>query len=99
MGNTLKPGGLGAASVIGTPAEFADSMAAAMEAALNNLLVQEQKPPVPTDNSAETRDRRTMFLAIAQGIVNHLVANQDAFVITNASGTVISNRKIVISHA
>jgi hypothetical protein len=99
MGNSLKPGGLGDASEGSTPAAFADSMAAAMEVALNSLLTQEHKPPVPTDNSAETRDRRTMFLAIAQGIVNHLVANQEAFVITNASGTVIANRKIVINQA
>ncbi len=59
MGNTLIPGG--------QVPDFAGSMAAAMEAALNNLLDGVGRPRVPTDNSDETRDRRVMFLAIAQG--------------------------------
>jgi hypothetical protein len=61
-------------------------MAAAMEAALNNLLASEGNPTVPVDNSAESRDRRIMFLAIAQGVVNHMVQNQDAFRIRDNQG-------------
>lgn len=86
MGDELKPGGLGSPSVVGTPSEFANSMAAAMETALNQLLADEGKPQVPTDNSPETRDRRIMFVAIAQGVVEHLVENQDAFKVRDAVG-------------
>ena len=77
--------------------DFAGSMAAAMESALNNLLVGVGREPVPTNNSDETRDRRVMFLAIAQGIVNHLVANQDAFTIVNNDGDTLDNHHIVIA--
>lgn len=76
--------------------DFANSMARAMETALNNVLVAEGKPALPTDNSAETRDRRTLFVAIAQGVVNHLVANPDAFVVTADNGTTLGNHKIRI---
>ncbi len=90
MGNTLIPGG--------QVPDFAGSMAAAMEAALNNLLDGVGRPRVPTDNSDETRDRRVMFLAIAQGIVNHLVANQDAFRIVDDDGDTLNNHHIRIGH-
>jgi hypothetical protein len=88
MGDRLIPG----AQVPG----FANSMAAAMESALNTLLDGVDRPRVPTDNSDETRDRRVMFLAIAQGIVNHLVANQDAFTIVDDDGDTLNNHHIVI---
>jgi hypothetical protein len=90
MGNTLTPGG--------QAPSFAGSMAAAMEAALNVLLVAEGRPPVSTDDSDETRDRRIMFLAIAQGIVNHLVGNQDAFRVVGDNGTPLINHHIQIGH-
>lgn len=90
MGNTLIPG----AQFPG----FANSMAAAMEAALNTLLDQVGRPRVPTDNSDETRDRRVMFLAIAQGIVDHLVANEDAFRIVNDDGDTLDNHHIRVRH-
>ena len=79
----LKAGGLGlAGDVAPLPDEFADSMAAAMEVALNQLLEAEDRPPAPIDNTPESRDRRMLFVAIAQGVVNHLVENRDAFVVT-----------------
>jgi hypothetical protein len=90
MGNKLKPGG--------QAPNFAGSMAAAMEAALNKLLDDEDRPTVPDDNSAETRDRRILFLAISQGIVNHLVANEDAFVIEDDDGDPLSNHHMNIGH-
>ncbi|MCI0345911.1 MAG: hypothetical protein L0221_10790 [Chloroflexi bacterium] len=90
MGNTLKAGG--------QVPDFAGSMAAAMESALNTLLVAEGRPAVPTDDSPETRDRRVMFLAIAQGIVAHLVANQDAFQIVDDDGDPLANHHVVIGH-
>lgn len=83
MGNELKAGGLGDESDVGIPPEFADSMAKAMEDALNSLLSAEGKPTVPTENTAEVRDRRIMFLAIARGVVDHLVTNEGAFTIRN----------------
>jgi hypothetical protein len=90
MGNTLIPGG--------QVPDFAGSMAAAMENALNALLLAEGRPQVPTDDSPETRDRRVMFLAIAQGIVAHLVANQDAFRIVDDDGDTLANHHVVIRH-
>lgn len=89
MGNTLKPGGQGA--------DFASSMAKAMEDALNVLLVAEGRPPVDTTDSDETRDRRIMFLAIAQGVVNHLAANEDAFTVRRDDGTLRLEHNIRIA--
>jgi hypothetical protein len=77
---------------------FASSMAEAMEQALNVLLPQVDLPQVSTDDTAETRDRRAMFLAIAQGVVNHLVANAGAFEIHHADDTP-SSLKVVIKKA
>jgi hypothetical protein len=74
MANTLKRGGV-------DPTSFANSMAEAMEVALNDLLSDQGKPTVPTDDSDETRDRRILFVAIARGVIDHLVANEDAFTI------------------
>lgn len=90
MGDKLKPGG--------QAPNFAGSMAEDMEKALNDLLATEGRPTVPVDNSAETRDRRVLFLAIAQGIVNHLVANQDAFVIKDDADVALSNHHVKIGH-
>src|SRR5437763_357513 len=82
----LKPGGLGSPADPAIPPAFADSMAAAMESALNALLASEGNPTVPVDNPPESRDRRIMVLAIAQGVVNHLAQNADAFRIRNSLG-------------
>ncbi len=82
MANQLKPGGMGSPAAVGMPPEFSDSMASAIESALNTLLAGEGKDTLDVnDNSPDTRDRRMLFVAIAQGVVNHLVANQAAFVI------------------
>ena len=61
-----------------------NSMGAAIERQLNNLLTD----PLPTDDTAEARDRRRMFAAIARGVIEHLAANPDALKveITNAPG-------------
>ena len=72
-------------------------MARAMELALNEFLSSEGKPTMATDNSAETRDRRIMFLAISKGIIDHLVTNQAAFEIQDTLGTP-QNLKIVIGN-
>ena len=90
MGDTLTPGG--------QAPDFAGSMAAAMESALNVLLDAEGRPRVPTDDSTETRDRRIMFLAIARGIVAHLAANEDAFRVVDDDGDRLDNHHIRIRH-
>ena len=79
MGDTLKRGSLGSKNDPSpVPLEFAGSMAKAMEDALNHFLILEGKDPAPIDNSAESRDRRILFLAISKGIIDHLVANETA---------------------
>lgn len=98
MGNILKAGGLGDKDVVGTPSEFAGSMAQAMEQALNELLDQEEgRETVSTENTSETRDRRIMFVAIARGILRHLNDNQAAFDVTRNDGTTpLSEHRVVI---
>jgi hypothetical protein len=79
----LKPGRMGSANDAGVPLPFQNSMAAAIEAALNTLLPAEGRDTlIVNDNSPETRDRRVAFCAIAQGVVNHLRDNADAFKVT-----------------
>ncbi len=65
-----------------------NSMAAAIERQLNNLLAD----PLPTDDSPEARDRRRMFAAIARGVIEHLAGNPDALKvqITQAPGGNVS---------
>ncbi len=88
MANTLKAG---------TLASFGGSMAEAMDLALNQALIAEGKPALDMSNSNEARDRRTLFVAIAQGLVDHLMANQEAFDVTADDGvTELGNHRIVI---
>ena len=85
MGTQLKPGGM-------TQATFSGSMAEAIEQALNALLVAEGKPALPTSDTQETWDRRRFFVAIARGVVDHLNANEGAFVVTHTTGTSIPHQ-------
>ena len=78
---SLKPGQMGSPNDDDTPAVFADSMAADIEAAFSELLQDAGLPPLADDNSKESRDRRRLFVAIARGVVRHLVERQDAFTI------------------
>ena len=77
----LKAGAMGLAQPDNVkPAAFSTSMAEAIENALNTLLVNEGRDALLIDdNSSETRDRRLLFCAIAQGVVNYLHDNDDAF--------------------
>jgi len=80
MGNKLKPGRMGPKGGSGTPTEFSNSMAARIEYELNLLLGNEGLNTLDlSDNSRETRDRRMLFVAIARGVVHHLISNTDAF--------------------
>ena len=80
----MKPGGMGSKGGSAKPTDFAGSMADAMETALNTLLANDgiNKFDVNT-NSQDARDRRRMFVAIAQGVVRHLKDNADALWIEN----------------
>ena len=79
MSDFLKPGLMGSPSAPSTPAEFANSMAANIEAAFSDLLEDAGLPALVNDNSKESRDRRRLFVAIAQGVVRHLAAHPHAF--------------------
>jgi hypothetical protein len=74
----LRPGSMGAPDPTGGPAgpkppEFAGSLAESIENAFNALLVTDGMDPLPVDNNLpETRDRRRLFVAIAQGLTNYL---------------------------
>jgi hypothetical protein len=68
------------------PPEFQNSLAASIEKALNALLLADGLDPLPvTNNTEETRHRRRLMVAIAQGVVRHLVDNADAFQILNVA--------------
>jgi hypothetical protein len=67
MGNTLRYGDV-------DPGTFAGSMAEEIEQAFNRLLDH----PLPTADSKETRDRRRLFVAIAEGVIRHLDENGPA---------------------
>ena len=88
----LKPGGMGNASdpANARPAHFADSMADAMDTAFHTLLDAEgMKNFEVNTNSKEARDRRRLFVAIAQGIVRHLTDNAGALVIKDSLNNAI----------
>jgi hypothetical protein len=57
----------------GTLADFDDSMAKAIEDALDQLL-----GPLPSAPQKLVNDRRALFIAISQGVINHLAAKQAA---------------------
>jgi hypothetical protein len=78
----IKPGRMGSPDWPSTPAVYADSMAAQIEAAFNALLAEEGLPRMPDDNSKDSRDRRRLFVAIARGIVRHLDEHRDAITVT-----------------
>jgi hypothetical protein len=75
------------------PLDFANSMADAMDTAFHTLLSNEV-PAMKTfevnTNSREARDRRRLFVAIAQGIVRHLKDNAGALVIKDSLNNVIN---------
>lgn len=79
MANKLKPGDF-KDLVVEDYGGFFGSMAATMDAELNRLLDLDDLPQLPTDlNDKDVRARRRLFVAIARGVVRHLVDNPDAF--------------------
>jgi hypothetical protein len=87
MANQLRPGGMGAVNPDGPePPEFQDSLADSIEKALNALLHADGFERLPVNNNTEeTRHRRRLLVAIAQGVVRHLVDNAAAFRIVDAA--------------
>jgi hypothetical protein len=57
--------------------EISNSMAREIEDALAALL-----GPLPAAPAKAVADRRKLFIAIANGVINHLKEKQEAFVIT-----------------
>lgn len=90
MPTPLKPGGMGSPGSGGTPSDFANSMAATIESELNKLLQAEGLPMLALDNSAETRDRRRLFVAIARGVLRHLDERHTAITVVDSEGVASS---------
>jgi hypothetical protein len=68
------------------PPAFQNSPAESIEKALNALLLADGLEQLPvTNNTEETRHRRRLLVAIAQGVVRQLVDNADAFQIVDAA--------------
>jgi hypothetical protein len=78
MADPLYAGKMGPATSSTTPNEFVDSMAQRIEDAYWALLAPAQRFDRST-NSEQDRDRRRMFVAIAQGVVEHMHDHQGAF--------------------
>ena len=68
-----------------------DSMAAEMEAALDELLSTDNLPALKQGSTdAEVRDRRRLFVAIARGVVLHLRKNIGAFTVPHTGDDPLS---------
>jgi hypothetical protein len=85
MANTLDPGNMkespDPANQI--PTDFELSMASSIENAFLALLQQDGMKTFTIDtNASDARDRRRLLIAIAQGVVRHLVDNAGAFKVT-----------------
>jgi hypothetical protein len=108
MGNVLEPGlqnGPSPPDLV--PADFANTLASTIENALLQLFLNDGLNKFDIDtNSREARDRRRILIAIAHGVVRHLVDNAGAFQVTgtdslgqpisaslsiNPGGTLLSN--------
>lgn len=84
MGNVLDPGNmLDTSGPDQVPTDFESTMASAIENAFWQLLSQDGMNTFETNtNSNAARDRRRLLIAIAQGVVSHLVGNAAAFKVT-----------------
>jgi hypothetical protein len=85
---TLRPGNMGSATGLPNikPSEFANSMADTMDSTFRELLILEGMHPFEIDtNSKDARDRRRIFVAIAQGVVRHLIDNSAALLIVDSA--------------
>jgi hypothetical protein len=88
----LRPGGMGNTTdpLNARPPDFANSMADAMDTAFHQLLLDEgMKSFEVNTNAKEARDRRRLFVAIAQGVIRHLRDQAGALVIKDSFNTVV----------
>lgn len=67
-------------------------MAAAIEDAYNALLEADGRERLADDDSAATRDRRMLFVAISRGVVAHLDANDRALRVLDANNNELDVR-------
>lgn len=65
----------------GSLAAFSGSMAQEIEKAMNELLIDDGKDPLPTADPEERDMRRRLFIAIARGVIRHIKDRQEAFVV------------------
>jgi hypothetical protein len=70
MGDKLKAGTLD---------DFGGSLAELIEQRLDAMLQTDGLPGLPSGPADQVRDRRRLFVAIAQGVVQHLKDNPNAF--------------------
>jgi hypothetical protein len=68
----------------GSLQDFTDSMAEEIEKAYNQILVSRGKAPLGSEGA---EDRRTLFIAIARGVIQHLKSKQTAFDIAIPAGS------------
>lgn len=91
----LKAGRMGSPGSATTPPEFAASLAKAIEDAYWATLQADGKRTFDRSTNTESdRDRRRIFVAIAQGVVGYLASNDDAFDVVG--GTVAPGTRIQI---
>lgn len=90
MADPIKPGNL-KLPPLEDYGDFANSMAKAIEDELNNLLILDGLPALPTSpiTDREIRDRRRLFVAIARGVVRHLRDHNDAIDVLRTDGTIV----------
>jgi hypothetical protein len=66
--------------------DFADSMAREIEKAFGQARQEAGLPPLPLADTPDRRERRTLFIAIARGVINHLKQNENAFQLNTTGG-------------
>jgi hypothetical protein len=75
----------------GSLSSFADSMAREIEKALVEARQEAGLPPLPSVDTANRRERRTLFIAISRGVIRHLANHQAALEIKfNVANTDVS---------
>jgi len=93
----LRPGNMGSPTepANAKPVDFVNSMADAMDTAFNSLLQQEGSHFELNTNSKEARDRRRIFVAVAQGVVRHLKDNSHALRVVTARDVPTGERLVI----
>lgn len=92
---SLRPGTMGSAAdpLNAKPPDFANSMADAMDSAFRELLVLEGMTPFDINtNARDARDRRRIFVAIAQGVIRHLKDHGAALTVVNSANVPTGER-------